>query len=52
MKESENFNFDNDSILKTSEKKENEQHILDGVDKKEGIRSAGMRELMNQLHNK
>ena len=52
MKESENFNFDNDSILKTSEKKENDQHILDGVDKKEGIRSAGMRELMNQLHNK
>ena len=52
MKESESLNFDNDSILRTSEKKNYEdEHLLDGMNKKEEIKSNVMKEIMNQLHN-
>ena len=52
MKESESLNLDNYNILSTSEKKDFEgEHLLEGINKIDGIKSNAMQQIMNQLHN-
>ena len=50
LKESESLNLDN--ILSLSENKDYEKgHLLEGINKIEGIKSNAMQQIMNQLHN-
>ena len=58
LKQSENIhfdNFDNDSIFRNSEEKINKydnEGLLEGINKKDGIKSNAMQEMMNKLHKK
>ena len=55
LKQSESLHFDNDSIFRSSNEKINKygnEGLLEGINKKDGIRSNAMQEIMNKLHNK
>ena len=49
---SESLNLDNYNILSTSEKKNFQgEHLLEGINKRDGIKSNAMQQIMNQIHN-
>jgi len=55
LRQSESAHFDNDSIFRSSEEKINKygnEGLLEGINKKDGIRSNAMQEIMNKLNNK
>ena len=55
LKQSESLHFDNDSIFRSSEEKKNKygnEGLLEGINKKDGIRSNAMQKIMNKLKNK
>ena len=49
---SESLNLDNYNVLSTSEKKDfQDEHLLEGINKRDGIKSNAMQQIMNQIHN-